>query len=135
MPGISVTITGLDRFLARLAAAPMVAEIATAGALYRVANRIFAESQREVPVDTGTLRASGHVTLPEQRGAELAVTIGYGGAAQAYAFIVHERLDAFHAPPTKAKYLEDPVNRERDRFREDMGAELRVALGGAFRGG
>lgn len=134
MAGISVTILGIDRLMAKLATAGVLAEVATGGALYRVANRIFAESQREVPVDTGTLRASGHVTLPEKRGAETVVTIGYGGPAQAYAFWVHERLDLHHAPPTKAKYLEDPVVRGQATFKHDMGAELRIALEGGLKG-
>jgi hypothetical protein len=78
-------------------------------ALYQEANDIFNESQRVVPVRTGVLRASGHVTEPTRTSQHVEVIIGYGGAAASYALIVHENLRARHAPPTMAKYLWGPV--------------------------
>ena len=56
----------------------------------------LAESKRRVPVDTGTLRASGQVVGPEKEGNKFYVDISYGGQAEDYAVIVHEDLDAFH---------------------------------------
>ena len=67
------------------------------------------KSKRLVPVDTGALRASGHVQLPVIRGKKVAVVLGYGGAAAPYAVFVHEK-QARHNPPTQWKYLEQPLN-------------------------
>lgn len=82
---------------------------ALAAALYEEAEDIMADSKANyVPVDTGTLRASGTVLPPELTGTHVVVTLGYGGAAQDYALPVHERLDVHH-PHGQAKYLEAPV--------------------------
>lgn len=86
--------------------------------IYQAEVDIMYVSQTEVPVDTGTLRASGRVLEPERHGDTIVGTIGYGYGEQVnpktgqlaaqYAVPVHERLDVRHAPPTKAKFLEDP---------------------------
>lgn len=82
---------------------------ALARALYAEAEAIMAASKRIVPVDTGALRASGHVRPPVIRGSRVRVVLGYGGAAVPYAVFVHER-PATHRPPTQWKYLEVPLH-------------------------
>jgi hypothetical protein len=80
-------------------------------ALYREAALIFEESQDEVPLDTGNLRASGKLGLPQIQGNELVVEITYGGAAADYALLVHEDLERTYRNGKKSKYLEDPAKR------------------------
>jgi hypothetical protein len=80
-------------------------------ALYREAALIFEESQDEVPLDTGNLRASGKLGLPQIQGSELVVEISYGGAAADYALVVHEDLERNYRNGKKSKYLEDPAKR------------------------
>ena len=59
--------------------------------LYDWAIGVMAISKRDyVPVDFGTLRASGHVQQPVIFGSRASVTLGYGGAAAPYAMYVHE---------------------------------------------
>ena len=77
---------------------------ATSAAVFNEALRIFAESQREVPVDTGNLRASGFIVPTSTRGLKFGVVIGYNTH---YALAVHERTEVRHTVG-KAKYLEDP---------------------------
>lgn len=77
--------------------------------LYYEATQVFDRSQDIVPIDTGALRSSGMVNQPEVEGAEVSVTVQYGGAAAPYAVIQHENLEYNHAPPTQAKYLETPL--------------------------
>lgn len=103
-----VTLIGEERLLAVLSRLEN-AEQALGRALYEEANRIFNLSQALVPVDTGTLRSSGQVALPEQSSRGTSVTIGYGGAASGYAVYVHERLDLNHPNGGQAKFLEEPV--------------------------
>lgn len=78
-------------------------------ALYQEALEIMAASKELVPVDTGVLRSSGHVEKPQDDGRGVTVTLGYGGAAQEYALIVHEDLTARHKDGQTAKYLERPM--------------------------
>lgn len=66
------------------------------------------EAKRRTPVDTGTLRASGRVGKPEFTGTNVSVPMTFGGAASAYALIVHEDLDAWH-PVGQAKFLESTL--------------------------
>ncbi|KKN66742.1 hypothetical protein LCGC14_0468530 [marine sediment metagenome] len=83
---------------------------------------IFDESQRLVPVDEGTLKASGFVEVRKTATGASAV-IGYARHGRPhYAGFVHERLDIHHAPPTQAKFLETAINTHIDDFRR------RVAL-------
>ena len=80
-----------------------------ANAMYQEAQIEMTESKRRVPVDTGTLRASGTVGRPVIRGEVINVTLSYGGAAKDYAIIQHERLDFFHEVG-EAKFLESVLN-------------------------
>jgi hypothetical protein len=80
-------------------AAPHMAQIAIAEALQPV----WDESQRLVPVDTSALKQSGVFN----RGGDV-IEMSYGNYATPYAWIVHERMDVHHDPPTQAKFLEQP---------------------------
>ena len=96
----------------------------TGAGLFMEAEETMGESKRETPVDHGPLVNSGHVQLPEFSQTEVSVQLGFGGPAGSgnqggssndedvgYATHVHENVTAFHNPPTKAKYLEDPVKK------------------------
>jgi hypothetical protein len=107
---ITVVTEGMDELARLLVKGGAVAVAATGRALYAEANDIFNKSQAQVPVDTGALRSSGHVSLPVATPRSIEVTIGYGGAAAPYAYYVHENLEANHPKGGKAKYLEDPSN-------------------------
>lgn len=100
--GVQETIVNLQKTGLDLVTAAKVG-------LYRVGQQIMADSKsRYVPVDTGVLRASGYVEPPTQSGNVVTVTLGYGGAAQAYATIQHEDLSLHHTVG-QAKYLEIPA--------------------------
>lgn len=87
-------------------------------ALYEEGNRIMNESKRRVPLEDGPLRASGTVERPIISGTHFSITLGYGGAASAYALIQHENM-SFRHPGRGSKrggqtgrgpkYLEIPV--------------------------
>lgn len=79
-------------------------------AIYAEAELIMTDSKDNyVPVDIGTLKASGYVNEPEEVGHKVSVELGYGGEADDYAWVQHERLD-FHHEVGEAKYLETPFN-------------------------
>ena len=84
-------------------------------ALYVKGEQIMAKAKELTPVDTGNLRASGHVTLPRIGPHKAEVELGFGGSAGAtvggkyvgYALYVHENLSAKHKVG-QAKFLEAP---------------------------
>lgn len=89
------------------------------------AELIMTSSKRDfVPVDLGTLRSSGFVNDVTRSGPDnrdLSITLGYGGAAEAYAIAVHEHPSAsspstwegkeikFNPEGRGPKYLEKPL--------------------------
>lgn len=64
------------------------------GALYSTGQDIMRQSKEMLTaaghIDTGNLRASGHVELPVIEGNVTTVKLGYGGPAARYAYYVHE---------------------------------------------
>lgn len=67
---------------------------------------LLGSAQRIVPLDKGPLERSGKASQDGLNGAVSFDT--------AYAVVQHERLDFRHAPGRQAKYLETPMNTERD---------------------
>lgn len=107
-------------------------------ALFEEANELMAFSKRQVPVDTGTLRASGMVEEPVKQGKSYKVRLGYGYGeeknpksgqiAAGYAIYVHENLKARHKVG-KAKFLEDPMKTWEPKFARNVGLRLKRKLG------
>ena len=121
-----------------------IAEQAGIKALRTGAEAILTEAIDETPIDTGTLRRSGTVTVgalpdvaqvyeaaesgrdmkdafPDPVGKEKAVYISFNTP---YARRQHEELDYEHPRGGKAKYLEDPFNRLKQKVVKM--AELRI---------
>lgn len=103
------------------------APYAMTAAILQVAGEIFAESQEEVPVDTGRLRASGVVAVV-RAGRDPLVRIGYGTD---YGLYVHEDPTKRHGPEIgrgvgqKYKYLEDPFLRAMPTYARRVAAYTR----------
>lgn len=107
MADFEIRIEGLDAALAKLKAAGDDYRRRVQAAIVVEAEAIMADAKENfVPVDTGALRASGHVVLPV--GDELMVTMAFGGPAVDYAVEVHEDPTAHH-PVGQWKYLETPA--------------------------
>jgi len=125
-------IEGLDTLKHLLIGGGAAAGQALRQSLYREASIAFAESQAEVPVDTGMLKNSGQAygIQINQAGNVLEITLGYGGVASPYAEIVHEDLSARHNAPTKAKFLEDPVKRRASGLVARLATSVDAALKG-----
>lgn len=106
--------------------------------LYLFAEDVLAESRQIVPVDTGTLRDSAMVEEPIFNAVDITVTFGYalgdagytenpisGKAVGEYATDVHEMTELHHAPPTQAKFLEQPVFDDADKLEEYLAVAVR----------
>jgi hypothetical protein len=93
---------------------------ALAQAMFFQANSILNESKEIVPVDNGDLKKSGKVEKPKITSNRISVDITYGGDAKAYAWIVHEDPNAQHKDGQTYKYLEIPVNNNKDKFVDEV---------------
>ena len=132
----------------RTKAAVKIAEKAGLKALRTGAEGILTEAIDETPVETGTLRRSGTVTvgaLPDgaqvyeaakagtdqkdayrkETGKEKAIYVSFNTP---YARRQHEELDYNHPLGGKAKYLEDPFNRLKKKVLKYADKQIKKAL-------
>lgn len=109
MAGFGIQLNGSDKAKQSLKRMQQL-QTPVKTAFVRAQSRLQAGSVREVPVDTGVLRASWVAPPPMVRPFGVTAYVGYGGAASRYAVVQHERLDYRHAVG-KAKYLSDPFQR------------------------
>ena len=132
----------------RIKEAVKIAEEAGLKALRTGAEAILTEAIDETPIDTGTLRRSGTVTVgalpdgaqvyeaaesgnemkdafPGPEGKEKAVYISFNTP---YARRQHEELGYQHPRGGKAKYLEDPFNRNKKKVLKYADEQIRKAL-------
>jgi hypothetical protein len=116
---------------------------------------LLGRSMRDAPVDEGTLRASGSaqvyangravarrgfrkvakqpespemVSRPVQEGGLGDAVVGEVGFNTPYALTQHERLDFNHPKGGKAKYLQDNLETQADRYQDNLADHLREAL-------
>ena len=132
----------------RIKEAVKIAEEAGLRALRTGAEVILTEAIDETPIDTGTLRRSGTVTVgalpdgaqvygaaesgsdmkdafPGPVGKEKAVYISFNTP---YARRQHEELGYNHPRGGKAKYLEDPFNRNKKKVLKYADKQIKKAL-------
>lgn len=107
LPSQSFKLTGTKSMQAKIRRLANKFPNKVEGALRIEGEFIMTRSKRDfVPVDLGVLRSSGFVNDPVRNGRDISVTLGYGGAASAYALAVHEHPSE-HSPPT---WMGDVVN-------------------------
>lgn len=120
---IQAIATNLTALRARLIAAG-------ATGLYKAGHVIITDAQQNyVPVRDGILLASGQVSEPVISETDATVSIGFGGAASAYARVQHEDL-TFHHEIGGPKYLERPLLAHADDIKALVAAEMRAVLTG-----
>lgn len=71
---------------------------------------------------SGFLRSSATDTgVREDESGRISIEIGFNAQ---YAAAVHEKLEAFHKPPTRSKYLETAMNEEAPKMGEYLKSEI-----------
>ncbi|MFB7461714.1 hypothetical protein [Streptomyces sp. NPDC056188] len=102
----------------------VAASVRSAGVagLRAAGEHVLTESRKLVPIEEGTLERSGAVGVDS---ASLAVTVSYDTP---YAIKQHENMHYRHDRGRSAKYLERPVNQERERVAAILAAHVRRAL-------
>jgi len=122
-----MTLEGTEELLSAINAFDGLARQKLAVVLYRRAEEIMTEAKGLTPVDTGNLKASGHVQKPVITDSGVSVTLGFGGPAAPYALPVHERLDVRHRIG-QAKFLETPMLAAAKTLEATLAAALRAEL-------
>ena len=116
-PAVEISKKDLARLRARIEQKiGRLVDDPSAKALRSVAEVWLTLAKKRTPVDTGVLRASGHVQGPTKTGKYWQVRIVFGGPAAPYAKVVHENLTIHHGVG-QAKYLES-VTLERNLTRD-----------------
>lgn len=87
------------------------------------------EAKRRTPVDTGALRATGHVQEPRVSMGVVSVTMGFGGPAVDYALRVHEDMEMYH-DTGQAKFLESVLLESAPHIAARVGRRVEARLGG-----
>lgn len=85
--------------------------------LQQALEHTLGEAKKLVPLDEGTLERSGKVDVDGLNGAISFDTV--------YAVRQHEEMDWKHLPGRQAKYLEQPMNSEREVMLRLMAVPLR----------
>ncbi len=126
---MGVSVTGGDEIRRNLRNIQNVTPEAAGAALFTEAEFIMTDIKTQwVPVDVGTLKDSGRVLQPEITADLASVTLGFGGAASAYALIQHEGFFN-HPGQGRRKYLEEPLRIAAPR----LGAKLAIKIGNVWR--
>lgn len=86
------------------------------------AQNILGESQKLVPVDTGTLQRSGVIKTDNEK---QVTTISYNTP---YALKQHEDASLNHPNGGEAKYLERPFNEKKGELEVNIGNEIQKIL-------
>lgn len=118
-----VKVTGVEMALRAIGKAKTKDAIAVADGLEKCANIILRKSNFYVPVDTEALKKSGRV---EKSGSGMGARaeVVYGGEDAPYALYVHENMQAAHAAPTQAKFLERATRETRGAWASVLKREL-----------
>ncbi len=82
------------------------------------------------PVLGGSLRRSAYATLPERKGREVVVEVGFDGASAPYALFVHEMPveTNWSEPGTGPKFLEGPFDEMAKTVANDMANSIGAML-------
>jgi len=89
--------------------------------LWEEGQKVMNESVPLCPIDTGRLRASRYVRTPKTTGNRTTMELGY---STDYAVYVHENLEAYHKPPTQAKFLETPLRQHLPEIEKLIGEAI-----------
>ena len=93
----------------------------TREAMEMVVNDLTRRSKQLAPLDTGDLRGAGEGDVKEV-GGEITGTVSFN---KPYAMVQHEDMTYIHPRGGQAKYLEQPLNENRDRYKEFIKNKIR----------
>lgn len=120
---MSLRITNVGRVLSAMRGVEARVKRNLAEGVAAAAKMVYDKSQELVPVETGALKESGRIEVTGT-GFGAKATVAYGGPTAPHAFVVHEDLEAYHAPPTCAKYIAKAVTMTRGAAVARVGRQI-----------
>lgn len=119
---IEIKLTGDEALTRILNAGAAQSAKAIGAALLEEARLVMRESLDQVPVKDGFLKASAEVKDPKFSNGLIKVTMGYGGAASAYALYQHNAPSGFHYTKSgsKSHFLSDPLQAATPRIAKNL---------------
>ena len=93
----------------------------TREAMEMVVNDLTRRSKQLAPLDTGDLRGAGEGDV-NVNGDEIIGTVSFN---KPYAMKQHEEMGYIHPRGGQAKYLEQPLNENRDRYKDFIKNKIR----------
>jgi hypothetical protein len=121
---VSSTVTGADKFLAKIGKTKEDVPKALAQSCYRWSAKVGAVAQRRCPVQYGRLRASFAVELPKFTGNVVEIRFGFGTE---YALAVHNRTGVRH-PVGQDHFLSSAFDEAKGNAMAWIAADCRALL-------
>tara|TARA_Y100000361_G_C11050370_1_gene284827 strand:+ start:226 stop:645 length:420 start_codon:yes stop_codon:yes gene_type:complete len=99
-------------------------------ALYQRGQELMRKMKPLTPLRDGALRRSAYAGLPERKGREVVVEVGFDGASAPYALFVHEMPveTNWTEPGTGPKFLEGPFDEMSKTVASDMANSIAAML-------
>lgn len=123
---ITFTVTGTDQLAKRVSKLGPDGSKTVVATMYQEGETTMNASQKIVPVDTSVLKNSKFVRVRGET-----VELGYGGAASAYAWEVHENLQMRHKKGKSAKYLQKPLEQRARAIQAAVNLAVKKMIEGA----
>lgn len=111
--------------IARLGGVTREIESKVERSIGQCAEDLLDKATQKTPIDTGELRLSGTATV-EKKGVESIGRVGFGGGQVDYALAVHETVKNYKEPGTGAKYLENPLKENAQRYFNKIANDIKV---------
>ena len=111
--------------IARLGGVTREIELKVERSIGQCAEDLLDKAVQKTPMDTGELRLSGTATV-EKKGVESIGRVGFGGGQVDYALSVHETIKNYKEPGTGAKYLENPLKENAQRYFNKIANDIKV---------
>ena len=111
--------------LANLGRVTREIELKAEKSIGQCAEDLLDKAIQKTPKDTNELRLSGTATV-EKKGVESIGRVGFGGGQVDYAIEVHETIKNYKEPGTGAKYLENPLKENAQKYFDKIANDIKV---------
>ena len=115
---------GIDNVMRNLQAKINEIKDATKEAVNEVALDLIGKAKERAPLDTGDLRGSGFANMTEGNNKYKAKV----GFSEPYALEQHENLQYQHPRGGEAKYLENPLKENEERYIDHIKSKVRRVI-------
>ena len=114
---MNIKIEGLDELNAKLSKMTAESRVMLRPLIQKIALDLKGKAQKKAPVDTGDLRGSAYYKTSVASG-DLSAEVGFNSP---YATRQHENMQYHHEKGGEAKYLENPLKENSEKYIKMIG--------------